>query len=155
MNIGSKNTYPAGALSNFTPHPFTIDGVECASMEGFLQALKHKDIPSQEHVCSLVGFKAKKKGSKKNWKERQTLHWQGKEYAREGDEYQKLLDKAYTELTKNTKFQKALLATGNATLTHSIGKRKMCDTVLTIREFCSRLESARSYLQHKAKTNED
>jgi len=36
MNIGSGQAYPANSLSNFAPHPFMIDGVECNSMEGFL-----------------------------------------------------------------------------------------------------------------------
>lgn len=40
MDIGSGNTYPSNALSNFAPHSFVIDGVKCASMEGFLQSLK-------------------------------------------------------------------------------------------------------------------
>jgi len=37
MNIGSGNTYPANSLSNFSPHPFEIDGIKANSMEGFLQ----------------------------------------------------------------------------------------------------------------------
>ena len=40
MDIGSKAIYPASALSNFSPHPFTFDGVECNSMEGLLQSFK-------------------------------------------------------------------------------------------------------------------
>lgn len=40
MDIGSGTGYPSAALSNFAPHSFVIDGVECASMEGFLQSLK-------------------------------------------------------------------------------------------------------------------
>ena len=39
MYIGRGNGYPSAALSNFAPHPFTIDGVECASMEGFYKVL--------------------------------------------------------------------------------------------------------------------
>ena len=39
MDIGSKNDYPSCALSNFAAHEFYIDGVRCASMEGFLQSL--------------------------------------------------------------------------------------------------------------------
>lgn len=35
MNIISGAGYPAAALSNFSPHPFEIDGVKCNSMEGF------------------------------------------------------------------------------------------------------------------------
>lgn len=36
MDIGSGTGYPSVALSNFAPHSFVIDGVECASMEGFI-----------------------------------------------------------------------------------------------------------------------
>lgn len=43
LDIGSGKDYPSNALSNFAPHPFIIDGVECNSMEGFLQSLKFKD----------------------------------------------------------------------------------------------------------------
>ena len=42
MDIGSGNGYPSSALSNFAPHEFELDGVKCASMEGFLQSLKFK-----------------------------------------------------------------------------------------------------------------
>ena len=65
MNIGAGTGYPSGALSNFAPHPFVIDGVECASMEGFLQSLKFKEPEMQKHVCLLVGKAAKFKGKKK------------------------------------------------------------------------------------------
>ena len=58
MDVGSKNGYPAGALSNFSPHPFIIDGVQCNSMEGFLQGLKFESKEMQEYVCSLVGYAA-------------------------------------------------------------------------------------------------
>jgi hypothetical protein len=37
MDVGSGSKYPAEALSNFSPHPFSIDDIECNSMEGFLQ----------------------------------------------------------------------------------------------------------------------
>lgn len=82
MDIGSGNSYPASSLSNFAPHPFVIDGIECNSMEGFLQSLKFKNIDMQKYVCSLVGKSAKFKGKKKKWWKTQTLYWQGKEYKR-------------------------------------------------------------------------
>lgn len=44
MDIKSGCGYPASALSNFAPHPFVLDGVYCASMEGFLQSLKFNSI---------------------------------------------------------------------------------------------------------------
>lgn len=82
MDIGSKCGYPASSLSNFSPHPFVIDGVECSSMEGFLQSLKFSSIDMQKHVCTLVGLAAKRKGAKKAWWRTQTLYWQGVEYPR-------------------------------------------------------------------------
>lgn len=65
MDIGSGSGFPSSSLSNFSPHPFVIDGVECNSMEGFLQSLKFKDVEMQKHVCTLVGKSAKFKGKKK------------------------------------------------------------------------------------------
>jgi predicted NAD-dependent protein-ADP-ribosyltransferase YbiA (DUF1768 family) len=146
MNIKSGGKYPSNALSNFAPHPFIIDGMSCNSMEGFLQSLKFKSIDMQEHVCTLVGRAAKKKGSKKNWKQSQILYWRGVEYKRDSDEYQELLDKAYMCMYNDSNsFRKALEAAKGTTLTHSIGKNKIKDTILTTTEFCSRLTMLRDF----------
>ena len=148
MDIGSGHGYPADALSNFAPHPFVLDGIECNSMEGFLQSLKFSNPDMQREVCKLVGRAAKFKGKKKNWYVKQVLYWQGKEIPRDSDEYQLLLDRAYMAMaTQNRGFQCALLATQNAALTHSIGKSKTNETVLTRSEFCSRLTKIRTMLQ--------
>lgn len=147
MDIGSGHGYPASNLSNFQPYKFEVDGIECNSMEGFLQSLKFKEENIQEEVCKLVGKKAKFKGKKKKWFVKQELYWKGKIYKRDSKEYQELLDKAYNSLAKNKKFQKTLLATQNATLTHSIGKNKISETILTKKEFCSRLNLIRKNLQ--------
>ena len=147
MDIGSGSGYPSSSLSNFAPHPFVIDGVECNSMEGFLQSLKFKDPAMQVEVCKLVGKAAKFKGKKKKWWKTQTLFWQGREFKRDSQEYQDLLDRAFDALAENASFQKALLATGKATLTHTIGKTNASETVLTRAEFCSRLLKIRARLQ--------
>lgn len=147
MDIGSGNTYPSNALSNFSPHPFEIDGVLCNSMEGWLQSLKFKSPDMQKEVCKLVGRAAKFKGRDKKWWLTQKLYWQGQEFDRHSQEYQDLLDRAFNELAKNTSFRKALLASGNSILTHSIGKTDESKTVLTVREFCSRLTQIREKLK--------
>lgn len=149
MDIGTGNGYPEANLSNFHAHKFEIDGVTCASMEGFLQSLKFSNPEMQVEVCKLTGKAAKFKGKNKKWFKTQTLYWQGKEYKRDSEDYQKLLNRAYTNLAKNTRFQKALLDSGNATLTHSMGKRKINETILTTQEFCSRLTKIRTMLQNK------
>lgn len=147
MDIGSGNGFPSATLSNFTPHPFVFDGVECNSMEGLLQSFKFSNPEMQKEVCKLVGKQAKFKGKKKKWFKTQTLYWQGKEFKRDSEEYQELLDRAFEALSTNESFKKALLATGNATLTHSIGKTQQSTTVLTRSEFCSRLTRIRTELQ--------
>lgn len=143
MDVKSGRGYPASALSNFAYHPFIIDGVLCNSMEGFLQSLKFSNPEMQKYVCTLSGKTAKLEGKKKKWYRTQTLYWQGISIKRDSKEYQVLLDRAYMELYKNEKFRAALKATGNATITHSIGKRKQNETILTCQEFCSRLMKLR------------
>lgn len=151
MDIGSGTGWPSAALSNFAPHPFIIDGIQCNSMEGFLQSLKFSNPDMQIEVCKLVGKAAKFKGKKKKWWKTQTLFWQGKEIKRDSQEYQQLLTRAFNALSENTSFQKALLATGTATLTHEIGKTKITETVLTRQEFCGRLMAIRAKLQEEVK----
>ena len=149
MDIGSKRGYPSASLSNFHPHPFVMEGIQCASMEGFLQSLKFKNPEMQKHVCSLVGRTAKFKGKNKKWWKDQMLWWKGETIDRHTVYYQALLDEAFDALSKNVKFQKALFATRNATLTHSIGKKDSHRTILTEREFCSRLTKIRKRLLTK------
>jgi len=146
MDIGSGNKYPSNALSNFAPHPFIMDGVECNSFEGWLQSLKFKEPDMQKEICKLVGKAAKFKGKPKKWFLTQKLYWQGVEIDRHSDEYQELLDRAFDALSENTSFQKALIASGKSTLTHKIGKSKESETILTKREFISRLNKIRERL---------
>lgn len=134
MDIGAKSGYPSSALSNFAGHRFTIDGVECYSMEGFLQSLKFKEPDIQDSVCKLIGLKAKFRGKPKKWYRTQTLYWKGQEIKRDSKEYQEL---------QSESFRKALEASGSSTLTHSLGKKKESETVLTISEFCGRLTQLR------------
>jgi hypothetical protein len=144
MDIKSKNGYPSSSLSNFAGHRFTLDEVEIFSMEGFLQSLKFKNPDMQVEVCKLIGFGAKQRGSKKNWKLKGVLYWKGVEIDRFGDEYQLLLDRAYKAMFEQSKgFRKALMSTQNASLSHSIGRRKESESILTANEFCSRLERLR------------
>ena len=146
MDISSGAGYPASSLSNFAPHEFIIDDVKCASMEGFLQSLKFQNPDMQRYVCSLVGKAAKFKGKNKKWQKTGNLYWQGEIIPRSSKRYQELLDNAYDALSKNKSFRKALLATECAKLTHSMGKNKMSETVLTKTEFVSRLTKIRTTL---------
>ena len=151
MDISSGSGYPTSSLSNFAPHEFIIDNIKCASMEGFLQSLKFQNPEMQKYVCSLVGKTAKFKGKNKKWQKTGNLYWQGDVIKRDSERYQELLDNAYNALAKNQSFKKALLATGNATLTHNMGKTKISETVLTKTEFVSRLTKIRTELMQDKK----
>jgi len=149
MDIGSRGKYPANALSNFAARSFVFRGVPVASMEGLLQSFKVKDAEAQKHMCTLIGITAKRAGAHKNWQSTQTLYWQGKPIARDSDEYQEMLDEAYNNMfDQSPKARAALMATGQAQLTHSIGRIKKPETVLTRQEFCSRLMNKRRSINH-------
>lgn len=71
----------------------------------------------------------------------------GKEYKCDSDAYQELLDNVYISLfNQSESFRNALKATGSSSITHSIGKNKINETVLTQTEFCSRLLKLRNWL---------
>ena len=74
IDIGPDAVYPASELSNFAAHRFEIDGVQCGSMEGFLQSLKFPDETVQREVCALIGKRAKFKGQKRKWWREQKLY---------------------------------------------------------------------------------
>ena len=148
MDIGSNNSYPAGALSNFTARTFVFDGIVCASMEGLLQAFKFENINSQMSPGGLIGFAAKKKGSNRNkrWKSMQTLWWNLRPYKRNSKEYQELLDRAYNTMYEQSEsLRKQLKDAGNSIFTHSIGRNDEKETVLTEREFCSRMQKLKDF----------
>lgn len=149
MDVGSGRGYPGSALSNFPAHPFVFDEIEVASMEGLLQAFKFDKQHMQREVVKNVGLVAKKRGAgrSKHWQRVQKLWWLGVTYDRHGAEYQRLLDRAYIALAANEGFRRALLASGEAILTHKIGKRDPRETVLTQAEFCIRLMNLRSALR--------
>lgn len=147
VDIRSRREYPGCELSNLTPHAFVFRGVALASMEGLLQGLKHSDPAEQQRVFGLSGPEARTAGYPL-WQDTDTLYWRGRPFKRTSREYQDLLDEAYKALyTQNTEARAALLATGDAQIRHSLGKHLESQTVLTEREFCSRLMQIRDKLR--------
>ena len=137
IDIYSKGDYPANVLSNFYPNEFVIDGVRCGGMEGFLQSLKFRRRGRQMAVAVLSGKEAKERGGRKFlWKLTGNVYWQGKRIKRQSEEFLALITRAYREMARQSEtFKEALAATGEATLTHSIGKHDKRRTVLTEEEF--------------------
>ena len=149
IDIHSKGEYPSNALSNFATHEFMIDGILCASMEGFLQSLKFRTAAKQKRICRLAGKEAKNAPGKfrnLRWKLTQTLYWNGVRYKRNSVEYQELITRAYDALYENADFRAALALTQNEELCHSIGGNNLRRTVLTESEFICQLNRLRGKL---------
>lgn len=146
VDIGSEESALGAALSNFVAYTFVFDGVLCHSMEGLIQAFKFDDVGKQRNVCLLVGKQAKYRGKKRKWFRDGYLHWNGTRYDRFGEDYQRLIDRAFDALATNIEFQQALLRTGQTKLIHSHGKSDPFFTTLTTNEFCERLTAIRTKL---------
>ncbi len=143
-------TGPERMLSNLTPRPFTLDEINYASLEGFLQALKFQNQRDQIRIAQLTSHEAWKRGQSQNgkWKKAQTLWWKGRSIDRHSTDYQELLNHAFGAcFVQNQDFRKWLWQTRNDILSHSIGNTNPADTVLTRHEYISRLEWLRSQLR--------
>jgi predicted NAD-dependent protein-ADP-ribosyltransferase YbiA (DUF1768 family) len=153
INASSSAKWPGNKLSNFPPSPFVIDGVECASAEGFIQALKFDNPEMQRHVCTLVGLAAKRKGRKGNKRvqRQRKVWWQGREIEFRSQEHMDLIERALrAKFTQNDSARRALLATRDSTLTHNTGHRESPHTSLPAREFIRMLYRIRAELQAAA-----
>lgn len=155
MDIHSKGKWPARQLSNFALSPFEIDGIQCASMEGFIQSLKKKNREIQKHGCSLVGIKAKKWGSGTKWwkkPENQQLFWLGTPLKAHSKPHLELVYRAlYAKFTQHDGSMRALIETGDATLTHNIGSNS--NTSLKANDFCRMVMKVRNELFASMKKN--
>lgn len=148
LDIHSKGKWPSNALSNFYPHRFKVDGVWCASMEGFLQSLKTSSLAEQKEICGLSGKDAKMR-SIDTWKADQTLYWNGgRGIKRDSDQFQGLVRRAYRAMFEQCpKFRETLLATGDKRLFHTIGNPAPQQTILNEKALCDILTELISELK--------
>ncbi len=151
IDIWPKNAYPADVLSNLHCNGFRFEGMECGSMEGFLQSLKYKDPDKQRQVCGMKGKNAKNM-SVSDWQTDQIVWWKGWAVDRQSEEFLKLVGSAYRAMfTQNKSFRSALMATRGMTLYHTRGERNPYKTILTEQEFCSVLTTMRDQYDRREK----
>ena len=127
INIASGGHWPANVLSNFAATPFIVDGVECASAEGFIQALKFPNPEMQIHVCSLVGRAAKFKGKKagRRIKQQRKVWWQGREFEFRSMEHLELIERALrAKFTQSDRARRALLKSSSTEVYGPAVKRR-------------------------------
>lgn len=146
LDIRSNGLYPSNVLSNMCSNAFVFEGVECGSMEGFLQSLKCKDEERQKQICAMKGGEAKKH-STTSWQKDQILWWKGQAINRQDiGEYLEFLKKAYQAMfEQNERFRKAILQTRGMELTHKSGNGDCEKTVLTFWEFTELLTDLRDF----------
>jgi hypothetical protein len=149
LDLGFRNGGLGKALSNLMPYAFTLDNVQCGSIEGFLQSIKHEGSEEQELVAGLHGYEAFKIGQLGNgWKETQTLWWCGVAYPRFSKQYHHLLERAYDQcFAENEAFRTALIDSGVMVLTHVMGKHDPTDTTLTEWEYIHQMYRLRALAQ--------
>lgn len=124
LDIHSKGKWPSYALSNFYHNSFVLDGVNCRSMEGFVQGLKCLDRNEQIRICKMRGKRAKQFGQKVKGNQHYDIEangvfWDGKKIDRHSDDFQRLMRSAYHAMFEQCpKFREALAATGSKQLFH-------------------------------------
>lgn len=146
IEIGGTTTDFVGRrLSNFTPRQFSIDGVLCGSMEGFLQSLKCRNPVRQKEIAALSGKVAKDAGQYHNsWKASQLLYWGDGVRHRLSPRFIELIESAYDALyEQDASFRHDLYNLGDAVIRHTIGNLDPLETVLTEVEFIANLNRLR------------
>ncbi len=144
INISSRSRYEAGKIcSNFaqTPFRFTLDASACAllrlervapsglllpagSVEGLVQGLKIADAAEQIRVFALSGAEAKSAGrSAPQSVGERMVYVRGVPFGYKSPEHRALIEWAIRQkFGQNETARQALLWTGEATLTHNLGK---------------------------------
>lgn len=154
LDIRSNGLYPTNVLSNMCSNGFLFDGMECGSMEGFLQSLKRKELDKQRQICNMRGGNARKM-SVTSWQTDQIVWWKGQAIDRQSEEYQRLIRCAYQAMFEQSeRFRDALMQTRGITLVHTIGEPSSYKTILTPSEFCDILMDLRDSYDLRDKTKE-
>jgi predicted NAD-dependent protein-ADP-ribosyltransferase YbiA (DUF1768 family) len=107
------------AISNLYPTPFTLDGEDYASIEGFWQSLKCDTPERRRRVAALAGSEAKKAAGR--GPPPASFDYLGETITTGTYAHWQLMERACTaKFTQNDEAREALLATGDRPLTHVV-----------------------------------
>lgn len=147
LNIGSRSEdWRARCLSNFSAHPFVLEGETFASVEGFIQGIKFPPGDSRrEEAFRSVGREAKKFGRKAEGK----FVWWKNLTIQFGTEFHRLLIiwAIRAKFEQNEEAREALLATKGMILTHDLGHPESPNTSLPAAVFCEILMKIREEME--------
>lgn len=142
-NICAKGRHPEDILSNKCTNDFCFDGVQCTSMENFLQSLKYKDAEIQLKICIADVWQLKDYDSIE-WQKEQTLWWKGRPIKRQSIKYRNLIYDAYCEMYLWCgRFRDSLMRTDHRTLRYDSGHCNPQECVQTDKEFIGVLSKLR------------
>jgi|LSQX01.1.fsa_nt_gb hypothetical protein len=136
-------------LSNLYPLVFNFKGYPVNSIEGVLQALKHKNFETQRLIFNYSGkdaYHTKAASFLNDWRETGTLYFKNEAINRFSIGYQFLLNDLYLSAFRNPLYASTLKYTGKRELLHSIGKTDPQETILTRKEYIERLLILRDYV---------
>lgn len=132
------------ALSNFSPHPFTLAGHSLANVEAFVQGIKYpEDTELRQRIFQLAAPKAKRLSPEKP---PELIKWNGQTMRYKS--YGHYLLQATAILSKfdqNEAALELLLATGNLPITHDLGRPEKPTTCLPEIVFTRILDETRTY----------
>jgi len=120
INACSRSTDPVGrALSNFSAHPFVVDGVQFATVEAFIQGIKFPmNDPRRKQIFAMNGFNA--------WKMRvqckaEYVWWKKAKIPYNSPAHAALLKRAIqAKFAQNPDAMAALKATRGLTIIHDV-----------------------------------
>lgn len=146
--ISTSLDWRAYCLSNFSAFPFTLDGTNYVSVEGFIQGIKYPcDHPSRIEAFNSYGNVAKQIGQKAD---RKFIWYDGKKISFGSLEHYRLIEKAIrAKCTQNAGAAIALQATKKLVLVHDTGKQDSSNTSLPHEIFCDILTRIREGISPK------
>ena len=146
--------HETSTLSNLFPHEFSMNTmygpITFASMEAFLRSLTWGGPHNSffEEVGKLYGYDAWcVRYILPDWRKTQIVYWNDTPIARQSDEYECLIEKAYDALLEQSIiFRLALKKTSDKILMHTIGEKDPTKTLLTPDEYIRNLNRQRNRL---------
>lgn len=146
VNVGSKSADPAEAqMSNFEHSPFTLDGRQFASVEGFYVWLKWSGDPAKQAIAqTLSGSQAKSFGKPSK---ATTAEYDGTTIQLGSPEHHALIKKAIqAKLEQNPDIARNFVATYPRPIIHDLGYPENPTTRLPAKDFSRLLTELRQDL---------
>lgn len=154
VNVGYKFHGPLPkVLSNLFHYEFVFRGFKLSSAEGIFQGFKLKDKKAQRLIFKYFGLDSNniKASSDYNWREEQTVYFQGKPIKRDSKEFEDFIDEMYISLLQNPLYRNCLKKVGNKCILHALGEPDKTKTVFTRYEFEYELNALKDFVLSKEK----